>query len=230
MFSERNESHGYRHLPYIRYGIERIQTFREWTFGRSSALRRAQPTDMPDDVLLPDNSNLALVINKIENEGNWPRFIQLLKRFFPRFERITTRTANGTIQFYLWETGFASPIAPTRMSDGTLRFIAILATLLTPEPPPLICIEEPELGMHPDAMAIMAELLVEASERMQIIVTTHSDALVSALTAHPGAILTCERIGAGTIVKRLDPDKLKHWLADYSLGDLWRMGELGANP
>lgn len=219
----------HRRLRVLSFLLEYIQTFREWTFGRSSALRRAQPTDMPDDVLLPDNSNLALLINKIENEGDWPRFNVLLKRFFPRFERITTRVAGGTIQFYLWEAGFGSPIAPSRMSDGTLRFIAILATLLTPRPPPLICIEEPELGMHPDAMVIMAELLVEASERMQIIVTTHSDALVSALTAHPGAILTCERIGAGTVVKRLDPEKLKLWLEEYSLGDLWRMGHLGAN-
>ena len=84
--------------------------------------------------------------------------------------------------------------------------------------------------MHPDAMSIMADLLVEASERMQIIVTTHSDALVSALSAHPEAILTCENNGGGTQIRRLDPDKLKHWLADYTLGDLWRMGELGANP
>ena len=152
------------------------------------------------------------------------------RRFFPRFEKITTRTANGTIQFYLWETGFSSPISPSRMSDGTLRFIAILATLLTPEPPPLICIEEPELGMHPDAMSIMADLLVEASARMQIIVTTHSDALVSALTPHPESILACERVGGGTQIRRLEPGKLAEWLKEYTLGDLWRMGLLGANP
>ena len=106
----------------------------------------------------------------------------------------------------------------------------MLATLLTPSPPPLVCIEEPELGLHPDAVAMLADLLVDASKRMQLVVTTHSDALVSALTDQPAAIVACERPGAGTELRRLDPEKLAGWLDEYRLGDLWRMGELGANP
>ena len=102
--------------------------------------------------------------------------------------------------------------------------------LLSPSPPPLVCIEEPELGLHPDAVALFAELLVEASARMQLIVTTHSDALISELTGQPEAVLTCERPGEGTVLRRLDPERLRSWLDDYRLGDLWRMGELGANP
>ena len=144
---------------------------------------------------------------------------------------MTTRVSGGTVQFYLHEKGFSSPIPATRISDGTLRFIAMLAVLLSPEPPPLVCIEEPELGLHPDAVALMAEVLTEASERMQLIVTTHSDTLVSALTNQPSAIVACERPGDGTILRRLDPERLAHWLKDdYGLGDLWRMGALGANP
>jgi predicted ATPase len=79
-------------------------------------------------------------------------------------------------------------------------------------------------------VALIAELLIDAAERMQIVVTTHSDALVSALTNQPDAIIACERPGAGTILRRLDPKKLAKWLDEYRLGDLWRMGELGANP
>ena len=71
------------------------------------------------------------------------------------------------MQFYLHETGFTAPIPATRLSDGTIRFVALLATLLTPSPPPLVCIEEPELGLHPDAVALLADLLIEASDRMQ---------------------------------------------------------------
>ena len=121
------------------------------------------------------------------------------------------------------------PISAARLSDGTLRFIAILATLLNPNPPPLICIEEPELGVHPDALAIIADLLIEASNRMQIMVTTHSDALVSALTNHPDAIVACEKPQHRTTLRRLDPQRLHDWLQEYRLGDLWRMGEIGAN-
>jgi predicted ATPase len=143
---------------------------------------------------------------------------------------MSTKVSGGTVQFYLHEPGFKAPIPPARLSDGTLRFVALLATLLAPSPPPLVCIEEPELGLHPDAVGLIADILVEASDRMQLVVTTHSDALVSALTGEPDAVIACERPGAATILHRLDPKKLARWLDDYRLGELWRMGELGANP
>ena len=143
---------------------------------------------------------------------------------------MTTMISGGTVQFYLHETDFDTPIPATRLSDGTIRFVALLATLLTPEPPRIVCIEEPELGLHPDAVAMLADLLLEAAERMQLVITPHSDALVSALSCRPNAIVACERPGAGTELRRLDPKKLASWLENYRLGDLWRMGELGANP
>ena len=205
-----------------------IRTFRDWTFGRHRA-RQPQPTDLPADRLLPDASNLALVLNRI-GHASGPIFDDYLKRFFPRFKRMTTPIDGGTVQFHLRESGLRAPISAARLSDGTIRFVALLATLLSPTPPRLVCIEEPELGLHPDAVASLADLLVEASERMQLVVTTHSDALVSALTNQPEAIVACERPGAGTELRRLDPAKLASWLEEYRLGDLWRMGELGANP
>ena len=220
----------YPEITWIGRMFEQIHTFRYWTFGHYAPLRQPQPADLPEDRLLPDNRNLALLLNQIEHRDP-RRFNELLKKFFPRYERMSTKISGGTVQFYLHETGFLSPIPPTRLSDGTLRFIAILVTLLDPSPPPIVCIEEPELGLHPDAVALIADLLVEASERMQLVVTTHSDALVSALTNQPESIVICERPGAGTLLERLDPERLAHWLnEDYGLGDLWRMGALGANP
>ena len=125
---------------------------------------------------------------------------------------------------------FASPIPATRLSDGTIRFLALLATLLNPAPPPLVCIEEPELGLHPDALALIAELLVAASERIQLIVTTHSDVLVSALTEHAESVLVCERIAGASQLRRIESARVQDWLDRYRLGDLWRIGELGGNP
>lgn len=229
VLSQRKDPDLYPELYWLGWWFQSIQTFREWTFGRYGALRQPQRADLPEHWLLPDSSNLALVLNQIEHKSG-PIFNQYLQRFFPRFERMSTSISGGTVQFYLHESGFRTPIPATRLSDGTIRFIALLATLLTPEPPPLVCIEEPELGLHPDAVALLADLLVEASQRMQLVITTHSDALVSALTNQPAAIVACERPGAGTVLRRLDPEKLAHWLDDYLLGDLWRMGELGANP
>ena len=229
VLAQRKDPEQYPEVTWTGRRLGAIHTFREWTFGRYVPLRQPQPADLPEDRLLPDSRNLALVLNQIEHTGG-ARLNQLLRQFFPRFERMSTRISGGTVQFYLHESGFRAPIPATRLSDGTIRFITILATLLSPSPPPLVCIEEPELGLHPDAVALLADLLVDASERTQLVVTTHSDALVSALTNQPDAIVACERPGPGTVLRRLDPERLASWLADYGLGDLWRMGELGANP
>ena len=229
VLAQRKEPELYPELTWIGRCFSRIQTFRDWTFGRYAPLRQPQPADLPEYHLLSDCRNLAQLLNQMEHRDP-QRFNELLKRFFPQFERMTTPISGGTVQFYLHEADFNLPIPPSRLSDGTIRFIAILATLLSPTPPPLVCIEEPELGMHPDAVALIGELLIEASARMQLIVTTHSETLVSALTHDPETIMVCERYRGGTILRRLEANKLTHWLNDYRLGDLWRMGELGANP
>lgn len=229
VLAQRKEPELYPEVTWLGRNFEKIQTFRDWTFGRYAPLRQPQPADLPENRLLSDSRNLALVLNQLEHRDP-QKLNSLLKRFLPRFERLSTKVSGGTVQFYLHEPNFHSAIPPTRLSDGTIRFMAILATLLAPDPPPLVCIEEPELGLHPDAVVQIGELLIEASDRMQLIITTHSDALVSALTNSPESVVACERLGMGTTLRRLNSEKLAHWLSDYGLGDLWRMGELGANP
>ena len=115
----------------------------------------------------------------------------------------------------------------TRLSDGTLRYLCLLVLLLHPTPPPLMCIEEPELGMHPDIIGTIAELLIDASKRTQLIVTTHSDLLISKLSEIPEAVVVCERGPRGTTLRRLEPDALKVWLDEYSLGEVWLKGGIG---
>ena len=105
--------------------------------------------------------------------------------------------------------------------------MCLLAILCHPTPPPLICIEEPELGLHPDLLPKMADLLVAASERCQLIVTTHSDILVDALTETPDSIVVCEKHNGRTTMERLKPDDLAVWLEKYRLGELWTSGQLG---
>ena len=229
VLAQRKDPDQYPEVTSLGERFASFSTFREWTIGRYASLRRPQPADLPEDRLLADARNLALVLNQIEHHVGRD-FDKLLQRFLPQFERMSTVVSGGQVQFYLHEQGLGSPVPATRLSDGTIRFVAILAALLTPKPPPLLCMEEPELGLHPDAVTIIAELLVEASRRMQLVVTTHSDALVSALTTGVEAVVTCEKQGAGTVFKRLEAASLGEWLEQYQLGDLWRMGELGANP
>jgi predicted ATPase len=189
----------YPELAWCAQSFARIQTFREWSFGRYAPVRQPQSATLPTDVLLPDASNLGLILNQIEHSGAAKTFHELLKRFLPRFERVSTLTQGGTVQFFLHEEGLKSPVPATRLSDGTIRFLAMCAVLLQPSPPPLVCIEEPELGLHPDALSIVADLLVEASQRTQVIVTTHSDVLLSALVDHEESVLVCDYVG-GTVI------------------------------
>jgi predicted ATPase len=94
----------------------------------------------------------------------------------------------------------------------------------------LICIEEPEVGLHPDAIQIVAEALVDASERTQLIVTTHSQALIDALSDRPEDVLVTDRdFDNGTRFRRLRKRQLSDWLERYSLGQIWRKGEIGGN-
>lgn len=207
-----------------------IQVFREWSFGRFAALRAAQPANLPTDVLLPQLVNLGLVLNDLEHRGSeWTRFNNLMHDFLPRFTRLSTKISAGSVQVYLHEDGLSVPVPATRLSDGTLRFLAILAILLNPRSAPLICIEEPELGLHPDAMSLLADLLVEASEKTQLVVTTHSDLLVSALTEQTETVLVCDYLENGTELRRLERAKLAHWLERYRLGEVWRLGKVGGN-
>lgn len=219
----------YPELTELGQKFEDIRTFREWTIGPDAEVRKPQPADLPTDGLLSDSRNLGLILNQLEHSGAWSEFNGYLKRFLPRFERYSTRIEGGTVQFYLHETGLKQPVPATRLSDGTLRFMAILAQLLAPTPPPLICMEEPELGLHPDALALLATLLQDASARTQLIVTTHSDALVSALTEVADSVLVCEYRN-GTVMQRVESEKLKFWLDKYRLGEIWRVGEIGGNP
>lgn len=218
----------YPEITQLGQSYSAIRIFRNWNLGRNTPPRQLQPADLANDFLAEDASNLALIINDLQNKPGVKRqIIKHLQQFNPQFEDITTLVYGNTVQLFLHEKGLKETIPATRLSDGTLQFLCLLAILCHPEPPPLVCIEEPELGLHPDVMPILAELLLEASQRMQLIVSTHSDALVSALSSTPEAILVCERDENGTQLKRLEAKPLAAWLEKYSLGDLWRMGEIG---
>ncbi len=229
IFAQIRDPNWYPELASLNDVFGRIKTFRGWIFGANCEARLPQRADDPPDELLSNARNLSLVLNEIRHRDS-QNLDGAIRRFLPRYERTSTRIVGNTVQLFLHERGLSDPIPTTRLSDGTLRFLAILAALLAPTPPSLLCLEEPELGMHPDAVALLAKLLVEASSRMQLVVATHSDALLSALTDRIGSVLVCENNGNGTMLERLDAERLAHWLDEYRLGDLWRMGELGGNP
>ena len=214
-------------LTYFADSLGHITIYRGFDTAKYSSLRQPQRADLPNQNLLEDGSNLGLVLNRLEMQGQKRRIVEILRRFYERTADYTIQVLGNTVQFYLHEEGLSQPISASRLSDGILQFLCLVAILVSPPGGGLICIEEPEVGLHPDAMLLIAELLVEASQRTQIIVTTHSEALVSALSQTPEAIIVCERDQDGTKLRRLEAEQLREWLERYTLGDLWRMGEIG---
>ena len=157
-----------------------------------------------------------------------PELLESLNKLFEGIEDLHLTIDGGNVLLFLEEQG-GREIPATRLSDGTLRYLCLLAILLHPEPPPLIALEEPELGLHPDIIPHVAELLMRASERTQLMVTTHSRMLVDALSTDPSSVIVCEKINGESHFERLNPEALALWLERYSLGQLWSMGELGGN-
>lgn len=225
VLSQRKDPDLYPELSYLANQFSSISLYREWNIGRYSDPRNPQKTDLPEHPLQEDGSNLGLFLNNLQYQLGNRQIINKLKKFYDAAEELSIKIYGGTVQIFIREESLTQPIPATRLSDGTLRYLFLMALFLDPTPPPLICIEEPEIGLHPDILPTIAEMLIEASQRTQLIVTTHSDALVSALL--PESVLVCERDEKGSHLHRLEPDKLKNWLENYTLGDLWRMGEIG---
>ena len=207
-----------------------MRLYRNWNVGRNSPARRPQATDGLIGFLEEDFSNLALMVNDLQTHGLEKTIDEYLNRFYETYDSLRSRVFGGAIQLAVNESGMSSSIPATRLSDGTLRFIALLTVLCHPQPPELVCIEEPELALHPNAMPMLADLLRGASERTQVIVTTHSPDLVDQFTVDPDVIMVCERgFDGDTQLKRLPKDELNEWLENYRLAELWKKGVIGGN-
>jgi len=214
-------------LWHLKEQYSRIRLYRNWSFGPYGKLRQPCNAHARSDFLDEGSENLALVLSHLRG-AHRQRLLEALRKLFDGIVDVQCPVTGGTVGLFLEEAGNRS-IPATLLSDGTLRYLCLLAILLHPEPPPLICIEEPELGLHPDLLPTLSDLMQEASERTQLIVTTHSDVLVDALTDRPESVVVCEKHDGQTEMRRLDKDDLAKWLEDYRLGELWTSGELGGN-
>ncbi len=228
ILAQRKDPDQYPEITYLADSFSRIKIYREWAFGRYTATRQPQKADKRNDFLDEDCANLGLVLNSIRrNITAKQAILDNLQSLYPAVEDFDVIIEGGTVQVFLQEGRFNIPA--TRLSDGTLRYLCLLAILCHPKPPPLVCIEEPELGLHPDILVAVGKLLKEASKKTQLIVTTHSDVLVDCMSDEPEDVIVCEKEGAASTMRRLSSDDLKQWLEKYSLGELWRRGEIGGN-
>lgn len=226
ILSQRKDPEAYPELSDLTDALAQIKIYRRWQFGPDATVRQSCAPDVRADHLSESFDNLPARLAVLKaNPLVKRKLVGQLRELAPGVSDFAVVPEGGALTLYLEEGNLSIPAR--RVSDGTLRFLCLLAVLLDPRPPPLIAIEEPELGLHPDIQGQLAKLLLDASRRTQLVVTTHSDILVDALTEAPESIIVCEKIRGCTQLERLSSEKLKPWLDKYRLGELWVRGEIG---
>ncbi|HET6883271.1 MAG TPA: AAA family ATPase [Pirellulales bacterium] len=181
-----------------------------------------------------DASNIAAFLLKLkeEEQGSYELIrdtVRLIAPFFDDFLlRPQTRGGNEQVRLEWQQKGSDFPFQPSQLSDGTIRFICLATALLQPAPPATILIDEPELGLHPYAISMLASLIQSAAERTQVIISTQSPTLLDYFEADE--IVVVSRQHGRSTFERLDTDALSSWLDEYSVGELWQKNVVQGGP
>lgn len=187
------------------------------------------------DELKEDGGNLAAVLYrwKTSEPRRYTRLVETLRQVAPYFADFHLAPDEGSVLLRWRERGTDVVFGPQQASDGTLRMMA-LATLLQQDHEAsdgssnVILLDEPELGLHPAALNVIGGMIRAASRRIQVIVATQSIPLLDQF--HLSDVVTVNRRGRESVFARPDPERLREWLDEYSLGELWEKNVLTAGP
>ncbi|TCO09314.1 AAA family ATPase [Natronoflexus pectinivorans] len=219
------ESNSFRN-NYLKEYLSNIQIYHFHDTSATSMLRRE--CDINDnDALKTDGRNLPAFLYYLQEEHPkvFKRLEKTVKSIAPYIDRFILQPKKlnkNEIELRWVEKGdLDSNFNAYQFSDGTLRFIALATVLMQPEPPAVIVIDEPELGLHPQAIQKLAGLIKLASNKTQLIISTQSVNLVDCFETNDIVTVDRSTIENQSIFKRLDESKLKGWLEEHSLGELW---------
>lgn len=217
---------------YIKPAIESWRIYHFHDTSDTALVKQIHPTS-DNFRLKQDAANLAAFLNRLELKfpQNYALIIKTVRLVAPFFDDFFFRDYEESIQLEWREVGNPDTLFKAHvLSDGTLRFICLATLLLQPKSlmADTILIDEPELGLHPYALTILADLIKIASEKTQLIISTQSVELINYFSAND--IIVVDRENNASTFKRLDETQLKDWLEDYSLGELWQRNIIGGRP
>ncbi|HEY5214218.1 MAG TPA: AAA family ATPase, partial [Acidobacteriaceae bacterium] len=219
---------------YVRSHLDRWRLYHVHDTSSSSPMKKT--ADVNDNRFLrSDGSNLAAFLYYLREKHTASytlirRTVQRVTPFFEDFQLEPQKLNSGKILLEWKHKGSEGYFNASSFSDGTLRFIALATLFLQPEAyrPSVILVDEPELGLHPYAITMLASLVKQAATKTQVIVSTQSPLLLDHFA--PEDVLVADRVDGGTQFTRLDSSKLSNWLETYSLGQLWEKNEFGGRP
>lgn len=199
----------------------------------TAAVRRQAPIN-DNEYLRPSAENLAAFLFRMQQTTphTYQKIREVVRLAAPFFDDFKLRPVPANpelIQLEWSQTDSDYPFVASQLSDGTLRFICLATALLQPSPPPTMLFDEPELGLHPYALTLLANLFKQASQFWrQVIVSTQSAPLLNEFS--PEDVIVVERKEGESTFRRLDRSDLSEWLQEYSLGELWQKNVLGGRP
>lgn len=210
-----------------------LESFRVYHFHDTSKNAPLKQTARVDDnrFLRPDGSNLSAFLYKLQRDNiqSYNRVEAVVKLIAPYFDRFDLQPNGDFIRLNWRQKNTDIYLDVSDLSDGTIRFIALCTLLLQPQLPETILIDEPELGLHPYAITILAELIQGiAQQNKQLIMSTQSINLIDKFS--PDDIIVVDNIANESKFRRLDEQSLEVWLEEYSIGELWNKNVLGGNP
>lgn len=218
-----------------RQAMSALESYRVYHFHDTSDSAPMKATGSIEDnrFLQPQAENLAAFLYWMQekNADHYRTIVDTVRQiapFFDDFRLAPSRLNESRIRLEWREKGSDAYFNAHALSDGTLRFICLVTLLLQPEPPAVVLLDEPELGLHPAAVSLLADLLSSASTRSQVLVATQSVTLVNQFG--PEDVWAVDRKDHETVFKHLSEDDMSQWLDDYSLGELWEKNLLGARP
>lgn len=215
-----------------------LQNVRVYQFHDTSDTARVKRSCYVDDsaYLRSDAGNLAAFLYKVKNTEPryYERIVTYIKKAMPQFKDFYIEPIDGKSVRLNWISSDNDDylFGPHQLSDGSLRFMALATLLLQPPQtlPKVIVLDEPELGLHPQAVYILASMIKMASRNAQVIISTQSTNLVDEFSAEQIVIIDRDELRKTSVIKKLNTESLKEWLDEYTLSELWEKNVLGGQP
>jgi len=229
MLSQLKDSDRYPQISTLRKAINDISIYSYFNTTETSPIRKpAAPTSAAK--LMADGSNLPQLLNwiNINYKKDYKCIKNSLNDINPNITDINFHPIGTNIELLLEEEGLNSAVHVAHVSDGTLRFLCLLAIIHNPKRGRFVCIDEPEVGLHPDMICEIMENMETARDNTQFLITTHSELVLNQTTIDN--VIVCEKDEENaTYIKTFRTEEYKEWAVDYSTGNLWRSGDLGGN-
>lgn len=229
MLSQLKDSDRYPQITTLRKAISDIAIYNYFNTTENSPIRKpAGPTSATK--LNADGNNLPQILNwiNINYKKDYKAIKNSLHAINPNITDINFHPLNTNIELMLEEEKLNSSVHVAHVSDGTLRFLCLMAIIHNPKRGRFVCIDEPEVGLHPDMICEIMEAMEEASETTQFLISTHNELVLNQTTIDN--VIVCEKDEENaTCIKTFRTEEYKEWAADYSTGNLWRSGDLGGN-